>query len=272
MKKKFIVPVRYVIILFLLPAGACHKLIDWKDFYHQHKPGCRIERIIAKENFNEDPLVTLFSYNQKGDPESVIFSRASTGRPHLRFQYDQKGRLLRYFGPYSTDANTIYEFYSLYQYDNKGRIKVDTTYGMGDVVDGVPQPNQRFKNYTDYEYDAYDRVSRLTIISIVGGIPQPVWTEEFVYGPDGNLSIYRKIRDGVTEESHPGPYDNKTNINLTNKAWMFINRDYSRNNLYPATGYNKSQLPTGYNLPMSSLGFLYSYDISQSEIFYDCKK
>src|SRR5688500_13697579 len=99
MKKKFIVPVRYVLILFLLPVGACHKFIDWKDVWHKHKPDCRIEKIIVyKVPFGEAPLVANFSYNHKGDPVLVTVSNPGTGRPHLRFYYDNKGRLSAYVG------------------------------------------------------------------------------------------------------------------------------------------------------------------------------
>jgi hypothetical protein len=274
MKKKFIVPVRYVLILFLLPVGACHKFIDWKEVWHKHKPDCRIKKIISYHNpvFEDSTITADFSYNQKGDPEMVTFNAPSTGRPHLRFHYDSKGRLVGYTGPYNTGPNSFYEFYHLYQYDSRNRIIVDTTYGFGEIVNGIPQPNQRFKIYTDYEYDAHDRVSRLSIIAIVSDREVPVWDEEFVYGADGNMSIHRRIEGGIVTESHLGPYDDKINMNLTHKIWMFLQANYSRNNLIAASQYNKSQLPTRYQKPYSTLGFLYSFDISDSEIFYDCKK
>src|SRR5687767_8868182 len=101
MKKKFIVPVRYVLILFLLPLGACHKFIDWKEVWQKNKPDCQIQKIIIPSVFpGEEPAVALFSYNHKGDPVKVERNIAGTGIPHERFLYDNKGRLSTYFGPY----------------------------------------------------------------------------------------------------------------------------------------------------------------------------
>ena len=63
-------------------------------------------------------------------------------------------------------------------------------------------------------------------------------------------------------------------MNQTNKVWMFLNHNYSRNNAQAATSYNKAKLPTRFQIdqPQGLGWFLYQFDITDSEIFYDCKK
>lgn len=270
MKRKFIVPVRYVLIALLLPVGACHKFIDWKDVWHKNKPDCRIEKIIAYRPFGDPPSIAEFSYNAKGDPTWVIFDQAATGRPHLRFHYDNKGRLAAYTGPYSTDGNGNYEFYYKYFYDSKNRIIADSLYGLGDYIDGVPQASPRFKSYATYEYDAFDRVKKVSRQFINPGTFE---LDEYTYNNEGNMATHHHIFGATDEIYELGSYDDKINMNHTNKVWLFVHRDYSRSNSIAAAQYNKSNLPVRYTLPYGTgRGFLYQYDISDAEIFYHCKK
>lgn len=272
MKKKFIVPARYALLLFVLPMGACHKIVDWKEVWHQHKPDCRIEKIIANNiPFEDSPSIAEFSYNAKGDPVLIRFNISATGRPHLRFHYDHKGRLVAYAGPYDTDGSSPYEFYHLYQYDHKNRVKLDTTYGFGQYVNGIPQPNHQYKSYSHYEYDAFDRVKKISRTHVLPG--SPTYVEEYFYNNEGNLS-HVKFTDphGSVQQGNIGPYGDKKNLNTTHHIWMFISRDYSRNNPVPAVQYNKAGLPLRYSPGNGSIGFAYQYNISDSEIFYQCKK
>jgi hypothetical protein len=278
MKKKFIVPVRYVLILFLLPLGACHKFVDINDLWHKHKPDCRIEKIIAYNvPFEAEPVVANFSYNQKGNPVLVTRNNPGTGNPHLRFYYDNKGRLSAYVGSYSLGPNAGYEFYSQYYYDNNNRIVSDSSYGLGDIINDVPQPQPptqpTLRSWANYEYDAYNRVKKIDRFIMLNSMPFLAFSDEYFYNEDGNLSRHRYLTFQGYQESLIGPYDNKTNMNLTNKIWMFVERNYSRNNVKPAVAYNKSKLPTRYQLPSEQgRSFLYDFDLSDSEIFYDCKK
>ena len=200
MKRKFIVPVRYVLILFLLPVSACHKFIDWKDVWHKNKPDCRIEKIVTPNPFGDEPTIALFSYNHKGDPVTVEFNNPGTGRPHERFLYDNKGRLSAYFGPYNLGASGNYEFYHQFYYDNKNRVVLDSLYGFGVVVNHIPQPNPLIKGWAKYEYDAYDRISKIDrTYSVFGN--QSFLLEEFFYNEDGNLAKYLRTGAGGPDET-----------------------------------------------------------------------
>ena len=91
-----------------------------------------------------------------------------------------------------------------------------------------PEPS----NYWDinihyFSYDNQDRVIKDSFSS-----------QNFGY--HGVFAQYSYDADG---NKVGGVYDHKINIHRTNKVWMFLDRDYSVNNPFTASEYNKFDLP-----------------------------
>lgn len=254
------------VALLFVSLIACHKFIDIDDLWHQHNPDCRIEEISYLPSFGPDPTVATFSYNHKGNPTAVNFNFVSTGRPNLLFRYNNKGWLTDYIAPYT---NGHYEYWAHYTHDNKGRIIADSSFTFGTIPNGQPMPDASIRGATVYEYDSYDRIKKVTRT-------YPIYTEanEYIYNAAGNMEIQKRYIDGHFSGADTFHYDNKVNVRRTNRIWMFIDRDYSKNNRKVAEHYNKSGLPTRYRLPghvAIDFNFIYSIELEYSDIKYRCK-
>jgi hypothetical protein len=246
---------------------ACNKF-DFDDLWHQHNPDCRIEEIAYHPDYDPHPdtIFAKFSYDHKGNPTKIISSFVATGRPSHFFRYDKKGRLVDYLG-LNSENSSGYHFWYHYKYDQNGRIIEDSSHLFGNMINGQPQPDGGSSSKGNYEYDAYDRVKKVTRLYSFG-----VETNEYIYNQAGNLAIHNQYFDSHLARSDTFHYDLKVNLHRTNKLWMFLNRNYSRNNPKPATLYNKSGLSLQYRLPVNNdFNFLISIELSHSDIRYRCK-
>jgi hypothetical protein len=273
MKSKFAFKPNYLLILScMLLLAACHKYIDWDDVWHKHNPNCRIEKITWYPEFGPDTITGTFSYNSKGNPDSVIMSHANTATPHHLFRYDNKGRLTDLIAPYL--HNDAYEYWVQYNYDNKGRVVSDMHHTFGDYVNGEPLPSTFLTTTGVYEYDAWDRVVKIvrTYPPFTGNL---VITDTYEYNLEGNMTRHQNLtQNGLQFEEvfNDNDYDDKVSMWRTNRLWMFIDRNYSKNNARPASTYNAKGLPSKWDLPQfTSWRFLHSFDMQRSEIVYKCK-
>lgn len=265
MKRNSLVRITYISIALVFLAG-CHKFIDWGDVWHEHNPDCRIEEITYHPSFGPDTIFAKFSYDHRGNPTKIISSFIGTGRPSHFFRYDKKGRLVDYLGLNREDAFS-YHFWYHYKYDPQGRIIEDSLYLFGNMINGQPQPDGPNFMKANYEYDAYNRVKKVTRIYFYG-----VEMNEYIYNLAGNLEIVNNYFDSHLARSDTFHFDNKVNIHRTNRVWMFLNKNYSRNNSMPATKYNKSGLPLQFRLPEhSGFNFLTSIELGHSDIRYRCR-
>ena len=108
---------------------------------------------------------------------------------------------------------------------------------------------------TYYRYDTWDRIVQDSTIWSFGSAQ----VNKYAYDANGNLV-------GRT-------YDNKTNIHRTNRIWMFLDRDYSVNNPFPASDYNRSGLPTYFRFTYPGSYYLkFLAFFSEATITYDCGK
>jgi hypothetical protein len=192
-----------------------------------------------------------FIYNSSGDPVSITRTLgAHTGRPDYIFKYDEKNRLTDFVGTY---RNTSAEFWHKYFYDSRGNIVLDSGYIFPQIANGFPE-NGYSRQLTYYTYDNKQRIIRDS--TVFSGLYRPV-VNIYAYDDNGN-------RIGNN-------YDDKININRTNKIWMFLNRDYSVNNPFKAVSYNTNALPASINFSSegNSLGFL-TNSFYKAEIFYQC--
>ncbi|MGB8193537.1 MAG: hypothetical protein WCF67_16520 [Chitinophagaceae bacterium] len=221
---------------------------------------CRITRIITKAPWAENKSGN-FTYNSFGDP--VAFTPDNLGGfVKYEFRYDQDHRLTDYIGYYSFgSSNGVFEFWTKYIYDNKNRIIRDTTYHYG-KYGAVPTSYTHVKEVTTYEYDKQDRITGTVLRQLYNGAPNGIMGDyRYVYNGQGNL-----VTPGST-------YDDKVSIYRTSKIWMFLNRNYSKNNSGTARGYNSKGLPSGFgsSVQQASYSILYSLGLSDCEIVYDCK-
>ncbi|HTI10217.1 MAG TPA: hypothetical protein VL832_16735 [Puia sp.] len=202
-----------------------------------------------------------FSYDKSGNPLSVIH-RMDIGDNSL-FTYDKKGRLSEYINIFP--SNTAGDYWHRYAYDGKKGDQIIADTAFRDFTSS----NGKLLSYNDidlttFQYDDYGRIRQSTEYVLGNTI-----VRQYTYDAQGNLV-------------HPGgTFDNKVNIHLTNKTWMFVDRDYSLNNPVDngSYAYNSVGLPISIITNSSSVtaGFQfivigYPFNISNDLIGYDCSK
>ncbi len=206
---------------------------------------CQIKQVIWRINTTYPIDTAKFTYNNFGNPVSALVSQSRTGNPHIWFRYDQYNRLTDYIGTYTfsdvpdplnTPAVVEFEFWFRYVYAdlNPSSMPVSDTFrSMGYYVDG------QFLNvngmYIDHlDYDSQNRIIKLN--RIVSGVDR---SETYSYDVNGNLILPNVM------------YDNQKNYRRTNKVWMLIDRNFSKNNPFNAITYNDAGFPTTFSAPTS---------------------
>ncbi len=233
----------------------CKKVFDYLDDNPiADYTDCQIREIA----FPKD-VKGIVTYNKDGNPVSVKYNVTQTDRPNYQMNYDNKKRLVEIFDYYS-QGNV--EYWTRYYYNNQGLIALDTTYlaagiysnGHFELSDDGPVEIRVHK----YTYDAAKRITKVLI-----QWPFDIYDdEEYVWTYDANGNRQSEEWGG------PGVYDDKMNISRTHKVFMFLNRDYSRNNINPATAYNNKYLPTQFGVQAPS--FLRT-TLSNAVVTYKCK-
>ncbi|RFM26817.1 hypothetical protein [Deminuibacter soli] len=213
------------------------------------QPGCRVEKIKGNVGSFDDSL--FFTYNQQGNPVSIKKSFTATGYPDVLFRYDQHNRLIQHIGYYS---DVSFETWHDYVYNLQNQIVQDTQYVFGEWANGV-RLSYHHRYIFKYTYDGMGRMATWTFIDDANNSSVTTYT----YDSNGNLV------NGKT-------YDNRKNIRSTNKIWMFLDHDYSVNNVVPAGPYNNQWLP----LHLGSPGKLYAgsfagFAYSDIDITYSCR-
>jgi len=251
------------IAVFILPG--CRKLLDCLD----HNPGgpsqlCDIQKIIFTDLLDGQPDTLTFTYNRDGSPSRAVRRHPIEGASDWVFSYDRQGRLIQAFpvqGEYTISNGKVSGsglFVRLYTYDLWNRIRTDTFYTGPTFVNGVMISHHGAGSFSTMEYDSKDRISKETLFDLndPGLPPVPAGVKNYTYDANGNL-----VHPGVTVV-----YDNKVNMNRTNKVWMFFNRDYSVNNPFTAEAYNATGLPT--KIRPLPYGFL--FENGNMDVQYSC--
>jgi hypothetical protein len=227
----------------------------FKGGYLQNKPnaevkGCQIVQINYSLGSSNDVL--QFTYNSLGDPVSITrVAGGHTGYPNYSFKYDEKNRLTDFIGPYS--GNTTAEYWHKYFYDAPGNIILDSAYIFPKIAYGFPE-NAYMRQLTYYTYDSKGRIIKDS--TVFSGISSAT-VHTYAYDANGNKT--------------GNMYDDKININRTNKIWMFLNKDYSVNNPFTADSYTSSGLPSSFNLPAAGNILLFLNDVyPEAQITYNC--
>lgn len=201
----------------------------------------------------------LVFYNQQNNPDSILFDGVlsdSIGDPSilraLRFGYNSNKQL--------TSTTLIgsgnFLITHTYLYDGSGRISTDSAR----IIQTDPI------GYVIYsKYDQQDRIYEQIVSAYESGgqiYPTPIiYTYKYAYDSAGNLKRQYRNGDAVT-------YDNKVSYMRTNKIWMFLSNNYSKNNPDNAFGYTSFGLPTGFrsSIEYSFLTFGDPYSIEYEYI------
>jgi hypothetical protein len=248
-------------------AAACCTivLISCKRDVIEHKipetVGCRIKQVIMKTDGVKE-MTGTFTYNSNGNPVTYTPVGYSPGSVKYEFRYDKNHRLTDYIGYYPrTGIAPLFEFWTKYAYGNSDQILRDTTYYYG-MYGAELTTYSRNKGVTAYEYDKIGRISRTVYRQSFDGAPNGVIKDyKYSYNPEGNL-----VTPGAA-------YDNKVSIYRTHNIWMFLNRNYSTNNLRNANSYNAKGLPSIFDHTASrghSMYILEFINLSNCEIVYEC--
>ena len=199
----------------------------------------------------------VFEYNKWGDPVRILFDFNSSddNTTNWIFRYNQKHQLTDAIKSYTY----VYFLWSKYVYDHKGTIIRDTTLYFGQMQGETPLPGRNpIINY--YTYDNQDRIIKVHSVS-------NTYSKDFFYNYDSNGNLERT---GFTPQGQyiPLAYDDKVNPQRTNQVFMFVARDYSRNNAMPAESYNDEGLPLMFRTQGRTVTFL-GANMANADILYE---
>jgi hypothetical protein len=155
--------------------------------------------------------------------------------------------------------NGTFETWTKYVYNSGGLIVRDTQYTFGAYVDSTPIAHPETSGYwvSEFSYDAQGRVIARTDQSFGPGSSNYTSTSQFQYDANGNLVV-----DGATYDSHQ-------NLLRTNKIWMFVCTNYSRNNGFHASAYTNHDLPQSFEGGYGVMGPIVPLD-GRYDVRYTC--
>lgn len=249
MKKILSLSAKLAVLFGIFQLTACQKYVDKYFPGNDKEKLCQIKTIEQPDPIDGGSFRTgTFYYNQKGNPDSVIFDEGFAVAKLHYFYYGQNHKLVAYDSYYDEDPENYFTKHK-YVYEG-GRIVRDTAWirqaGFATIV----------------SYLTYDNKGRIikedrTWIEADG---QPVneVLDPIIYTYDANGNL---VKNGMQ-------YDDKVSFYRTSGIWMFIERNYSVNNLVGASGYNNYGLPTGFG-STDHVKFL-GYD-EPTVIEYQCK-
>lgn len=239
------------LMLITISLTGCRKLIDrikdHLDGNHNQATKCQVKKIISETALGTQTLDVY--YNNAGNPRlaTTAYSNRSEDTAFWVFKYDTQNRLTDVI---EKDQENRYTMWHRYAYEGQTAIR-DTIYaGMGDErtdldsLNGRPSPIANGLLGVIVNEIIYDEQGR-----VVG--TNGKYLIEPSEGPlDNNLirtTVYDEDGNRVINPLNPKPYDDKVSIFRTNRLWMFLHGDYSKNNTRPADTYNEAGLPTSFS-------------------------
>jgi len=259
MKKNF--SIFTVLLLLLTIVSGCRKELNPgrdEEIANTPLPGqptyCRIESIWENPGGSNQAFY-LVLYDEYENPTAITTPVPGTAHPFHTFKYDNWHRLRQYLAMYGNGAFDTWHFYG---YDLNGRIGVDTSYRLGEIAGDRPGVYHE-RSITKFEYDSQGR-----IIKEVTDFQMTSFHEEKTYSYDADGNLIYPPGSGIV-------YDGKVNLNRTNDIWMFLQRDYSKNNPFIANAYNSSGFPTVINISRF-LFWVRDHQLSHSQISYSCRE
>ncbi|HVS96838.1 MAG TPA: hypothetical protein VHE54_10140 [Puia sp.] len=248
---KYLYPAALLVATLL--SASCKKEIDYIGQHYNDASPYDIAKITWIQPWG-DPDTLTFNYDKWGNPTTIIRPRPSTGTPNFEFRYDANHRLTDYIGTYTN--HIVAEFWHRYIYNAHGLITTDSMYVFPAIVNGQIDHSVGDARASQLTYDRLGR--------IIKEVP--------AYGLYDSLVFSYDAAGNRTDE---GPFDDKVNFHRTNKIWMFIDRDYSINNPFIATSYNKAWLPLHFSWITSEgffASFLYQNYLQDATVTYTLAK
>ena len=233
MKSSFSIAILCSIVALSL--GACKKGPD----VPMPETNCRITSFTYTIPLNSTPYSGIVSYNNDGNPSAVKISPVFTASPHATFFYDKHKRLTDHIGVYGaqTDPSNLpdkitFEYWVRFIYadENPSSLPIgDTLYVIGNYTKGGPI----LASSTTIESFVYDAQGRIIQVTASSNFP----TRTYTYDANGNLVLPNVV------------YDTRKNPRQTNKVWMLVDKNFSKNNPVVATQYNAEGFPTLFPAP-----------------------
>lgn len=207
---------------------------------------CKIRRIY--QDVGDVRQGALFSYNNAGNPFSVIYANNGTGNPNHYFIYDSRNRLREYQKRY---GDFVVERHQ-YGYDTNNHIVRDTLTSREAGVFYIA--------ISTIEYDPSGRVIKETIVNTLNdsGPLDPVRRPTYTYDSRGNLAV---------ANWKSSSYDSKVNPLQQSSVFQFIFRNYSVNNAAVQPKYNSLGEPLSAH---PSNDYFFNSGVTY-QIVYDCQ-
>lgn len=238
------------LILLILMSSlliGCRKLTEGIRFDPPQTSSYRIDKIDVVPYQNRKGTVFSFYYNALGDPEEIINTDGGLGSPNVYFHYDESNRLIEIQGKYADSA--AYEKWMKFGYSAKGQIIKDTSWLFGQIIGSNPDPNSLAIYETSYAYDAMGRIVKTVQVDLKNP-EKPVIEKIYTYNERGNLI-------------NSFDYDDKISFLRAHPIWMFLGRDYSKNNRAAAREYTSNGLPSYFRTERSVMFMWWEIRISK---------
>lgn len=225
-----------VIVVFVF--NSCTK-INFAD-YHKN-PGqlrfCNIETWVEKRGEPEFVRTNVFTYDEHGNPLSVIPDIGGTGNSSHFFRYDEQLRLSEY----------EFEFVETSSYHYTGNRKRADSATVTDIYGRI------FSEV--YTYDPQFRIIKSVRTMISSPWEEdnfPPETKDYVYlGDDLSSYIY-----GGSQQNPDVTYSEKPSIYMTNSVWKFVNQNYSKHAVAGVASTNRIGLALTYEETSYQFPFL----------------
>ena len=255
----------------------CQKIMDkYAHLGGKDKAECRIRSFVSQQFYGTETASSSFNiyYDSRGNPESASSSDGNS----FSFKYADDGRLKEY-KYYAAYAGVVQSGTHWYWYSGN-RIVKDSSWDVVEFI-GEMYTTDTYERVSYITYDSEGRVSKDSVISqfTMNGYPDPYPITNvltYSYDTDQNLILfYKDMLENPTSERIT--YDQKKSYLRTNSIWMFLARNYSRNNETGAVGYNNKGYPLGF-MPSDKRGGTQSltehpfyHGGNPLELTYDCK-
>lgn len=234
------------LLIFSLQLLSCHKYLDYLPGHGHGNVHYRI-KTFKPALVGYPPLTFTIFYNREGDPDSIV----APGRHIIRFDYTAGRRLVGHsYEMYDTvmdeTLNTSEKTGRHWYWYEGNRIFKDSLWEDFHYNNGNSQSFDSHEKTSEFSYDEWGRIKKDTFLDKFthqGGTSFYWGADFFTYDRNGNLIDSNWNSSGQRE---PVAYDNKPSYLLTHPLWMFLTRNYSRNNEVGAIGYNEAGLPLGF--------------------------
>lgn len=246
---------------------SCQKIIDHYFPNHPEQPdevefqdtvSCDMSGIDVWTFYNDGTETTergLLFYDAMRKPDSIIFlNNSGSNFPGYHFHYDDMSRLKEFEITFPGTGELLLRH--LYGYKNKTTKRV-----YSDTL-SVYYTNPKYTIISILEYDQKGRVSKEVKIKgdTISSESYPS-LEPVVYDYDIENNLVVQL-DQVALDV----YDEKINFLRTNRLWMFLDRNYSLNNIRGTQIFNSQGLVTDFN----KRGPLFLSSLELAKIIYQC--